>query len=398
MKTISTLGLSVLVVMFSMQLFFCEKDTSSSNLVSGGDSDTDTDTDADTDADGDSDGDGDNDGDSDGDSDSDAGESPDPETCAEDNFKIEGQIVDMLIVLDRSNSMKMDGLWGPMGNALTEVTAQMNQQINFGLLLFPAQNCSGITNQCAAPTNVRVHVGDPDAATKIAGEVGTGGAGTCGGTPTAKTLQTALTYLDGVNDENKRYVLLATDGAPNCNYSLNCGSCTTTHTLGTCANAGQCLDDAATCNAAAQLAAAEYPVYVLGMGGSAKWANVMNAIAAAGGTSQYYAVNNTAQLLQTLESITGAIVSCEFDVKWDELPSGTSKDPTKVNFYCKENEDDEANDQNVVGLDEGCQNGTGWEWVDDNTVRFCDQACEDLKSHSCGVVTATFGCESIPVR
>ena len=324
----------------------------------------------------------------------------DPETCADSNFKIEGQIVDMLIVLDRSNSMKQDGLWGPMGNALGEVTAQMAEQINFGLLAFPAQSCNGLnlSTQCATPTNVRVGVGHPDAASEIAAAVSAGGVGTCGGTPTANTLTVALDYLGTVNDDNRRYVLLATDGAPNCNPSLHCDTCTSTHPFGTCANSGQCLDDSATISASKALFDAGYPVYVLGMGGSTKWSSIMNSIAQAGGTGAYYAVNKTSELLATLENIAGAVVSCQFDVDWDDLPPQASADPSKVNFYCKQAEDEQATEDNLVGYDQDCQDGSGWNWIDNDTVEFCAAACEKLKKRSCPVVTATFGCISIPVQ
>ena len=165
----------------------CETNQSPSpgGFFPGMDADSDADSDGDTDSDNDSD--ADIDGDKDGDSDVDA--DLDPTKCGESNFEIKGETVDMLIVLDRSSSMATDGLWKPMGQALTAVTAEMEEMINFGLVLFPALNCSGLTAQCAGPASARVPIGDPDAVSKIANAISVGGVGTCGGTPTAQALK-----------------------------------------------------------------------------------------------------------------------------------------------------------------------------------------------------------------
>jgi len=157
------------------------------------------------------------------------------------------------------------------------------------------------------------------------------------------------------------------------------------------------LDDTATIDAAQSLSKAGYPVYVLGMGGSSKWSSVMNGIAQAGGTGSYYAVDDTNNLLQTLKNITGKVMSYKFDVDWNALPEGTSKDPSKVNFYCKQTKDELESDKNRIGFDQNCATGTGWSWVNENTVEFCQSACDSLKNGACPVVTATFGCESITV-
>lgn len=380
---------SVLVLLLILLSCSSQNDETSpfwyGDSMSDGDADSDTDTDVDMDSD----------IDTDFASSTDSGKE---DVCANSNFEIEGQIVDMLIVLDRSASMTDDKLWGPMGRALTEVTAEMNEQINFGMILFPSLDCSVPYNQCAAPSDVRVEIGDPDAPKSIAADVSlNGGVGTCGGTPTSAALDTALNYLNSLGDGNQRFVLLATDGAPNCNDKLSCQSCQSTLSSGTCAVGGQCLDDVNTIRSAQSLADAGYPVYVLGMGGSTKWKNVMNGIAQAGGTGSYYAVSNTSGLLSTLKSITGDVVSCRFDVDWDKLPAGTSRDRSKVNFFCKQSKEEKNSDENVIRFDKNCAAGAGWNWQDEDTVEFCSTVCEDLKKHACPVVTATFGCDSIPV-
>ena len=60
------------------------------------------------------------------------------------------------------------------------------------------------------------------------------------------TLQAARAYLDTLAaDGHPKFILLATDGAPNCNDALDGSSCACTNPLGGCIlNPGNCLDDA----------------------------------------------------------------------------------------------------------------------------------------------------------
>ncbi|MDD5309161.1 MAG: VWA domain-containing protein [Deltaproteobacteria bacterium] len=319
-------------------------------------------------------------------------------SCGESNFAVSGTIIDMLIVLDRSNSMGegSPSLWEDMGDALTTVTSQMEDQINFGLMLFPEYpTCQGTTKNCQPSVSPYVNIGTVDAAGAIAAAVGAGGVGTCGGTPIAVTLQNALTYLSGMTDSYQRYVLLATDGAPNCNSALNGSTCPCTGAQ--CTGGGDanlnCLDDTRTAQAAAALKTAGYRTFVLGVGNSGSWAPVMQNIATQGG-GQYFNVTDTGTLITTLQTITGSLVACKFDLDWDAIDGGAD-DPSKVNFYCKKKADDPIGPSNLIGYDVGCANNKGWDWVDGDTVMFCDQSCEALKDGTCTVVTATFGCPTV---
>ncbi|MDD5307288.1 MAG: VWA domain-containing protein [Deltaproteobacteria bacterium] len=380
---------------------------SPANRVATEDPGTDTHSGGDTDADGDADSDTDGDTDSDTDGDSDAGTD-----CAQIDFKISTGIADMLIVLDRSNSMNSMAdtdadtdtlsLWETMGQALTQVTSEKADKIRFGLLPFPTLFCSGLSDQCDESTTPAVQIGDADAVQKIATAVGPkelGGMGTCGGTPTARTMTSALTYLKGLTDTNSRYVLLATDGAPNCNPMLPCATCTCPQ--GDCcaaSNVLNCIDDQESNKAAKALLEAGIPVYVIGVGNSLDWQQVMNGIADAGGTSQYYPAENATALLQALDQITKTVTDCKFDVGWDTLPQGTSKNPALVNLYCKAAADEPNGSDNVLGLDDGCADGAGWDWVDGDTIKFCTDACQKLKDGGCKVVATTFGCDTVPVE
>jgi hypothetical protein len=88
-----------------------------------------------------------------------------------------------------------------------------------------------------------------------------------------------------------------------------------------------------------------------------------------------------------LQEIVGAVITCEFDIDWSSIDEDA--DPTQVNFR-----DDEGE---VIPYDPGCLVGEGWDWVDDDTVVFCDGACEHLRNGDWGFVTAVFGCDSVVI-
>jgi hypothetical protein len=343
----------------------------------------------DMDADSDSDSDSDSDADSDADSDTESGTH-----CGESSFEITGVPIDVLIVFDRSNSMCDEAnnptLWKTMGDALVDVTVSLQEQVNFGLMLFPSLACSGLDNQCAGPAGPYVGIGSAEATADIAAAVDEqSGVGCCGGTPTTAALDAAASYLATVDDDFDRYVLLATDGAPNCNGDLDGSTCVCTSDEYAC-DGGEnynlnCLDDEEATGAAGTLFDAGYPVYVIGVGDSLDWQDVMNGIASAGGSDSYFPAEDPEDLSDTFSQIVGELMTCEFDIDWESLPEDAAQDQSKVNFY---------GDGELIPYDEDCEDGSGWMWVDEDTVRFCDEACQDLQDGVWGEVTATFGCES----
>ena len=48
-------------------------------------------------------------------------------------------------------------------------------------------------------------------------------------------------------------------------------------------------------------------------------------------------------------------------------------------------------------MKEDCSDPMGWDWVDEDTVVFCEGACEAVKSGEWDKITATFGCETITI-
>jgi hypothetical protein len=344
----------------------CNENGQCDNPSADSDTDTDSDSDADTDAD------------SDSDADTDTG-------CGVTALDIAWVMVDMLLVFDRSNSMCSEDLLTGAAAAFDEVATQAQDQVNFGLMLFPSLVCFETENQCNAPVGALVEVTVANAVDQIGDYLGMAADDCCGGTPIAATLAAAESYLDTVSGELDKSVLLLTDGPPNCDES-HPTPCTCTSTEFSCDDYPElCLDDVDANNAAEDLLAAGYPVYVLGIGESLGWQSVMDQIAYLGGTGSSHLAESSAEIATHLEVIVCDAVSCKLDVDWESLPEDASEDPGLVNLY---------GDGDVIYYDDGCADGLGWEWVDGDTVKLCEQACQIVTLGGVDSVTATFGCES----
>jgi hypothetical protein len=242
--------------------------------------------------------------------------------------------VNMLLVIDKSYSMtgKPAGFatdkWAAMKTALVATVDAAKNQIDFGLELFPtpsSKDCG--SNCCQTPTATTLNLPIEDgvsASTKIAtllGAVSPGGA-----TPTAAALKAARTYLTtgaGATLKGDRYVLLATDGGPNCNSSITCSDdrCTDkidnlcTSDAGMCcagALSNGCLDQTASVAEVSALATAKIPTFVVGISLNAAYNGVLDALATAGGRAQagspkFYAVSASGTAPGGLTAVLQAI-------------------------------------------------------------------------------------------
>ncbi len=308
------------------------------------------------------------------------------EACDQEEFAIARVIPDMLIVLDRSNSMFDDGYWNPVREAIYGVTFEMDMEIWFGLMIFPnvvgAPVCSGTTAQCEPGHEPLVGVAE---GTALDIRDALGPMATCGGTPIAQTLQNARAYLDTLAaDGHPKFILLATDGAPNCNAALDGSGCVCTSPMGCSFNNLNCLDDARTMGIVEDIRAAGIQIFVLGIGTS-EWMDILNEMAARGGTGAAFPAEDPASIRTAFDDIAGSIASCEFDMRAPD----PSADPTRVNFYF---------DEVVVPSDNA--DGTcddGWAWTDatHTRVQFCGSYCDRLLGGSVGNISATWGCPTV---
>jgi hypothetical protein len=270
--------------------------------------------------------------------------------------------------------------------AIYSVTEALDFSVWFGLMIFPNVSgdpvCSGRSSQCEPGHEPLVGVAEGNFI-PIRDSLGT--MVTCGGTPIAMTLQNARAYLDTLAaDGHPKFILLATDGAPNCNDALDGTSCACTNPLGGCIlNPGNCLDDARTYATIEEMRLGGIQLFVLGIGTSG-WMDVLNEMASRGGTGGAFLAEDTAAIRTTFEEIAGSIATCEFDMR---SPSPTA-DPTLVNFYF---------DGVVVPTDRDGVCDNGWAWTDDShtRVQFCGAFCDQIMTRAVTEISATWGCPTI---
>lgn len=334
----------------------------------------------------------------------------------------------MLIVLDKSGSQGSQGFegqtnWEALTAALEAALMDVEDVMSFGLKLYPNKEVRGgsdcIGFDCCAVSNivpnseefVRVRDGR-DALPEILDLMNS--TTPSGGTPTSGALRAALEYYtegDGMNIVGEKYVLLATDGGPNCNSDLSCEAEGCTINLeGRCSQPGfnccepelqrpACLDDTAVVEAITELRDAGIDTYVVGIPGSESYASFLDDFAEAGGRvnpdgpEKYYAVDGDGGvegLTNVFKNITTALIqTCDFQLET------TPPDPEKVNVALdctavSRGDDDAAGD---AGGDTGAW--TLDDTTDPPTVRLLGETCEEVQATGVERIDFIFGCPTI---
>jgi hypothetical protein len=150
-------------------------------------------------------------------------------TCGFESFDLHRKPIDLFVVLDRSASMQDDSKgddanpdagrpskWSQVIPALTEVIRAGDSGISWGLKTFP-EDVSGSSSDCAnerVTDKIDVAVASMNAertATAVEAASPDGD-----GTPTAAALGVASHYLNGLGTNDRKYIVLATDGEPSC--------------------------------------------------------------------------------------------------------------------------------------------------------------------------------------
>ncbi len=284
---------------------------------------------------------------------------------------------EMLIVLDRSGSMSPElndtgtDRWSGSVQAVDDVTASFEQQIDFGLMTFPDASGSGggdpidllagllDPSACSTGTlNVPIAPTNADAISQTLGSMSPGGF-----TPTASTLMEAYTVLNESEAGDQRaispkYVLLVTDGDPNCSDGGGGGGLAALGQLDP--NARQ-----ATLDAIEMLRDAGIQTFVVGyQTAGTQFSSQLDQMAAAGGTGDtaHHSVSSGADLTSTFQAIAERVLSCSY-----QLDKAVS-DPSYVLVT-------------VDGKARAYQNASdGWTLGPDNrTVVLTGAACDDLQ-------------------
>ena len=234
----------------------------------------------------------------------------------------------LFVVQDKSGSMDAapDGStatstspskWSIAKSVVPSLATNFNNRFRFGAAMYPHDTT---TFNCTTGTVVSAISDTPAGITSAYNAAVPGG-----GTSTAATLNAVRTHILAQNLSTPAYVLLITDGLPNCNLNLNPSTCSAstpgcgpTPNASTCGlGAKDCIDDTNSANAAAALYAAGIKVFVVGFSTTLTSGNnkaVLDAIASAGGTGSAYTATNQSQLTSVLNTIAVNTTTCCHDV------------------------------------------------------------------------------------
>lgn len=270
----------------------------------------------------------------------DAGTDPRVVDCKEGRFTLAHARPVVALVLDRSTSMNASfgttTRWGAVRSALTRTLPSVDQSMQLGAMLFPASG-----NSCGAPAFFDIPPAQ-GTVTRIVALVN--GANPQGSTPTALSLESAASGLLGRRTAGTaRAMVLATDGAPDCNTQLPM-PCTCVS--GTSCSVTRCLDDVRTLERLRAAAAVAIPTFVIGIQDSTNTSltAVLNRMAEAGGrpragAQKYYSATSMPELEQAFTTIRDQVGGClfltdsvptigdgGFDVSVDGQPVAPSED------------------------------------------------------------------------
>ncbi len=298
---------------------------------------------------------------------------------------------EVFMVLDRSGSMVEKGStatvtkWQELSSAVDFVLQQFEGTIRFGLLIYPSDN------MCKTPgPQVPVGLYNRKAVLYYLQK-----ATPAGGTPTFAALNNAAASMKALGDKvSPKFIILATDGGPNCNYLLSATpqcTCTLaqqayccTSNPSKCYGGETCLDETRVLSTISDLHNKQkISTFVIGLDGTAEYKNLLDAMAKTGGvpqtgaTTSYYKASNKTQLQAALSKIAGQLISCEIDL-------GKKPDyPQWVAVYI---------DGKKIPRDTTKTNG--WEYTDTNLtkIKLFGAACKMLQDGKQHKVTATFAC------
>ena len=260
----------------------------------------------------------------------------------------------IMFVVDRSNSMKdtLDGRdplpgelrrWDLLAQTLAVVLRDADPLLELGAEFYPRQVLDPRTPEeaCSVDTGIDLAParGTTDALLRLFSTTQP-----AGGTPTALGLEEARAFFERRPESRlPRYVVLATDGGPNCNPDTGIPreTCVCTGDPDMCAldpfyGPYNCLDDLRTLDVIRGLAVdLGIPVYVIGMDDPTRpdLADVLDRMAVTGerpreepGERRFYSVRRPDDLRGALTTITESVSRCVFNVA--PVPSAT--DPIEL--------------------------------------------------------------------
>jgi hypothetical protein len=301
------------------------------------------------------------------------------DNCGELHFEVERKPAEVMLVLDRSASMKdpptgattSTSKWDLVVPGLNEVIRGTDATVWWGLKSFP----EGSGSECAATSvtsAIDVAMGSMNAAAMTSAILATTAEGN--GTPTGDAIKQAVAYLKTRTSSNRKYILLATDGEPSCPTPSDAARTYAVQSVTDAASAG-------------------FHTFVVGVATTKATATtVLNQLALAGLearpdpnplATKYYLANTKDELVLALQAITGVVSTCLFPLN--------SKPPVPNNIAVKV--DGTKSPQDTTHMD-------GWDYTgpEQTAVEVFGSWCEKIKTAGANKVEIIFGCPGVIIK
>lgn len=296
------------------------------------------------------------------------------EECGRQRFDVRRRPADVLLVLDRSASMKKQpsgseddapSKWELVVPALEQAISATDNALAWGLKFFPEGDDAGECSDESYPGSIAVPIAPMNARDVNQAIEGTRPTGD--GTPTGDAVDEAVKYLGQLDDGNDKYILLATDGEPSCSGDKKGGDAAR----------------AAAYGAVEAAAMSGIDTFVVGIATSKKSASeTLTELAKAGHrapSSGYYLANTQDELVAALRAITSAVTSCRFPL------SSRPPNPDHVGVLI-----------GMTRVPKDPAQHDGWNYVDADfsAVELFGPACETVKASGADTVNVVFGCKA----
>jgi len=246
-----------------------------------------------------------------------------PVGCTPGTIALERARPAVMFVLDRSGSMGQrlgstvgESRWQVLTRALGASLPSVDSTMQIGALLFPT---IGARDTCAVATAADLPLATGNVEPLLSRMRSTTPNGS---TPTASAMDAAASVLLAERAATSaRALVLATDGAPDCNATLDGATCTCVSARTGCrGRPTQCLDDKRTVATIASLLTKGLPTYVIGLdiGGDGSFPDVLDAMADAGGrpkkdgVHRFYGASSEAELDAALVAIRDQVGACTY--------------------------------------------------------------------------------------
>jgi hypothetical protein len=321
---------------------------------------------------------------------SDSGPSGDA-NCQNQPFSVLAPPPDLLIVLDRSGSMAQDvtgsncqgmggrggggrgsncgatSKWSQVTTAINSVVAMTETKINWGIKFFGNDMTCGVTAGATVPPAPMNAQAIADAIAAPANQPGSS-------TPTAAGVLSAGEYLTTLSqtDTNPKFILLATDGQPNC-----------------AAGVSNTTDDMGAIDSVTTVKTMGFSTFVIGIataggaGDATLSSMAMNGgYPLMGGATQYYSIMNSADLIAALGAIqTVTMGMCTY-------PLGTPGDQADMNKVSV----------TVDGVPSPKDDANGWHYDPGmKSITFTGTTCDQLMAGTLKNVQVLYGCKIVVI-